>query len=212
MRWLDCLTGLDLTYSRRLRHLRYLDWIYDAEFRHVSFLQDPVSTTTEIVQFAGKPPLDHSHCKADRSESLPFSAVLPIPGGTSSSSTTMETLTCGTRWTYAGGLSPLGQRVNFLPLRQLQPYLLGNAGFLASPRDIPSYNSSKFNFTFAFGGGFQFFPTGCHAWALDYQVHHLSNRALGNSNPGVDNQLVRLSYTFASYNRDCRPSLSRSAP
>ncbi len=195
------LAGLDLTYSRRLLRLRALDWIYDAELRPLSFLQDPVSTTTQTVQFAGQAPYDPSVIQSGPIPSRCKSTVTVNPGGVTPGSTTTQIQTCGTRWTYAGGLSPLGQRVNFYPRSRLQPYLLENAGFMVSPRDVPSYNSSQFNFTFAFGGGIEFFPRNSHALSVDYQIHHFSNRALGASNPGIDSQLFRLLYTFTFVGR-----------
>ena len=192
------LTGLDLTLSTRLKQNRILTWSYDLELRPVEFLQDPVSTTTITLQPPNAPTLGPFPLQNGPIQGACQSFVLPNPPGLASDIPLTETRTCATRWTYAGGLSPLGQRFNFRPAHRLQPYALLNAGFLVSPRDIPSNNSSRFNFTFAFGAGFQIAGTPTHAWSLDYRLHHLSNRALGNTNPGVDSQLLRLSYTFAA--------------
>ncbi len=193
------LTGLDLTLSTRLTRNRVFVWTYDIELRPFELLQDPVSRTTLTFTPPNSPPLVPFPIQSGPIQGACTSAVLPNPPGIASNVPITETRTCGTRWTYAGGLSPLGQRFNFRPAHRLQPYALLNAGFLVSPRDIPSYNSSRFNFTFAFGAGLQFAQTSNHAWSLDYRIHHLSNRAIGNTNPGVDNQLFRLSYTFGSF-------------
>ncbi len=103
---------------------------------------------------------------------------------------------CSTRWTYAGGLSPLGQRINFAPHQRLQPFLTGNAGLLAATRDIPAVNSSAFNFTFELGAGIELFQNHRRSWSAVYLLHHLSNAYIGNFNPGVDSQVLALTYTF----------------
>ena len=192
------LAGMDVTYSLALRRTRLVEWNYDVELRPVAFIQDPVSTTTQTVQFGSQTP-DGPFLLQDG----------PIPSRCKSSVTTLsngqpevtivDTRVCGTRWTYAGGLSPLGQRVTFLPRRAIRPYAVVNAGFLASTRDLPSPESSTFNFTFAFGGGLAFPLAGDRAISVDYRIHHLSNRALGVTNPGIDNQVVRLSYHFREH-------------
>jgi hypothetical protein len=64
------------------------------------------------------------------------------------------------RWTYVFGLSPVGLQANFLPRSRIQPVFTGLGGFAVSPRDIPMFNSSAFNFTFSIGGGVEFLPYG----------------------------------------------------
>jgi hypothetical protein len=190
------LAELDATYSRRLLHTHSFDWYYDLELRPLTVLQDPVSTTTVTIQFTGQQPLGPFLAQNGPIESRCQSATITNPNGSFPGQTVTETQTCGTRWTYAGGLSPLGQRINFAPARRLQPFAFFNGGFLVSPRDIPVFNSSRFNFTFDFGAGLQFFQTHHRAWSLDYRVHHLSNAYIGYQNPGVDSQIVGLTYSF----------------
>src|SRR5271170_4814763 len=50
------LAELEATYSRRLVHRHSFDWYYDLEVRPLTFIQDPVSTTTVTLQFTGQPP------------------------------------------------------------------------------------------------------------------------------------------------------------
>jgi hypothetical protein len=188
------LVGLEATYSRRLLHTRYFDYHYDFELRPLTFLQDPVSTTTVTVQFTGQPPVGPFTVQNGPIQSRCTSSIFT---GTNSGQTLTETQICGTRWTYAGGLSPLGQRINFNSGRRLQPFLFCNAGFLVAPRDIPVDDSSRFNFTFDFGAGFQFFQNHRRAWSVDYSVHHFSNANTGNQNPGVDSQVIRFAYAFS---------------
>ncbi|WP_213804557.1 acyloxyacyl hydrolase [Granulicella sp. dw_53] len=79
---------------------------------------------------------------------------------------------------------------------RFQPFFIANGGFLASPRDLPVNNSSRFNFTFEFGGGLEPFRDHRHAWSIDYRIHHLSNAYLGRTNPGINSQLITLTHSF----------------
>ena len=190
------LASFGLTYSRRLLHTRRVDWHYDLEVLPLTFIQNPTSQVTFMEVgptpvtspiFSGSVPL-LSACTSSRYQ------LAPVP--TFNLPAIDITQLCATRWTYAGGLSPLGQRVNFGPRHRVQPFTVGNAGFLVSPRDIPVDNSSRFNLTFEFGAGLQLFQSRGRSWSLDYRLHHISNAHIGNDNPGIDNQIVRLTYSF----------------
>ncbi len=102
----------------------------------------------------------------------------------------------GRRWTWAGGISPIAFRAGFLPGRRLQPILGLTGGFVASPRDIPMFDTSAFNFTFSFGAGFQFWRDRTHATQIEYRIQHLSNADIGFSDPGVDSQMIHVSYVW----------------
>ena len=65
-----------------------------------------------------------------------------------------------------------------------------------SPRDIPVFKSSAFNFTFSFGGGLEWFRESKRSWIVEYRVQHLSNKDIGFTNPGFDSQFVRVGYRF----------------
>jgi hypothetical protein len=182
------LTALGLTYSRRLLHTRYADWYYDLELRPFTYIEDPTSqiniNTLGTIQDG---PIQRA-CTSVTYQ-VPADPAFGFPGYT-------YTRTCGTRWTYAGGLSPVGQRINLAPHHRLQPFLVCNGGFLVSTRDLPSNDSSRFNFTFEFGGGLQIFRDHRHSWAAEYRLHHLSNDYTGNNNPGIDSQILKLTYSF----------------
>jgi Lipid A 3-O-deacylase (PagL). len=184
------LAALGFTYSRRLFHTRYVDWNYAPELLPLVFIQDPIATIT----FSGNS-ITTSGEIAVPTTCKPATFIVP-PDPASGFSDYTITQTCGTRWTYAGGLSPLGQRLNIATRHRLQPFLLGNAGFLLSTRDIPVDNSSRFNFTFEFGGGVEFFRDRHHSWAIEYRLHHLSNDYTGVTNPGIDNQIVKVTYSI----------------
>jgi opacity protein-like surface antigen len=101
----------------------------------------------------------------------------------------------GTRSTYVSGFSPLGYKLSMLPHRRVQPFVTGLGGFAVSPRDIPVFNSSTFNFTFELGAGVEIYRTHTRSCQLEYRYHHLSNTG-GSANPGVDSGVVKVSYSF----------------
>ncbi|WP_260705451.1 acyloxyacyl hydrolase [Edaphobacter flagellatus] len=184
------LTALGLAYSRRLLHTQYADWYYAPELLPFALIQDPVANLT-VNSSAGTFSESTPSVSACRPAVI---VVQPNPGSGFSGYTV--TRTCSTRSTYAGGLSPLGQRINFIPHSRIQPFVIGNAGFLVAPRDIPVNDSSRFNFTFEFGAGIEFFHDHHHSWSAEYRIHHLSNDYTGNNNPGIDNQIVKVTYSF----------------
>jgi hypothetical protein len=185
------LVSLGLAYSLRLLHSRYADWYYNPELHPFTLIQDPVVTQTILSTNS-----EYSYTAPIDSKCIPGVFMIPsdpaygVPGLT-------YTRSCSTRWTYAAGLSPLGQRVNFAPRRRLQPFVVGNAGFLVTPRDVPVNNSSRFNFTFEFGAGLQLFRNNHHSWSAEYRIQHISNAYIGNNNPGIDSQVVKVTYTLA---------------
>ncbi len=187
------VAGVEVGLSRRLGRTRFFDWTYDLAIIPVFFIQDPTATISSTYQVVGFPvngPFPVSSQPIPRacvSSSYPDPNAPPQPGLT----VTLHQ-ECGTRWTYSGGLSPLGQRLNFLPGRRLEPLVLANAGFLVSTRDVPADLSSAFNFTFEFGTGLEWHQDSRRSWTIEYVAHHLSNRALGINNPGVDNQIIRV--------------------
>ena len=104
--------------------------------------------------------------------------------------------TYGRRWTYVGGLSPAGLEAKFLPHSRIQPVLTLMTGFAVSPRDIPMFDSSAFNFTFSFGAGLDFFRRPTRAMRLEYRLQHLSNAYIGTTNPGIDSQMIQVGYSW----------------
>lgn len=202
------LAGVDFTYSRRVGRKHWIAYDWDIEARPAAFLQDPTEQVSGTLTFSNQPnsyPFanptipDRSRCTSGSTNNTV--RVGTEPNGTPITLTINETRVCDARWTYAGGISPVGQKVSFLPTHRVQPFLLANGGFLIATRDIPANDSSQFNFTFTFGGGLTWFAHGESAWSVDYRVHHLSNKKLGDINPGVDSQTIRVSYAVPRLGR-----------
>ncbi|MGC2398875.1 MAG: acyloxyacyl hydrolase [Acidobacteriaceae bacterium] len=103
----------------------------------------------------------------------------------------------GTRSTYAAAFSPLGYKLSLLPHRRVQPFVTGLGGFAVSPRDIPVFNSSAFNFTFEFGAGVEIYRTHTRSCQLEYRYHHLANASANTTdNPGIDSGVFKVTYSF----------------
>jgi hypothetical protein len=102
----------------------------------------------------------------------------------------------GTRSTYVSAFSPLGYKLSAFPNRRIQPFVTGLGGFAVSPRDIPVFNSSAFNYTFEFGGGVEWFQTHTRSCRFEYRYHHLANGGNTAENPGIDSGVVKVTYSF----------------
>lgn len=99
------------------------------------------------------------------------------------------------RWTYAGGMSPLGIKLNLMRNRRLQPIFMANGGFAISSRDVPMFKTSNGNFTFSFGTGFDIFERNGQVVRLQYRIQHFSNADLGGD-PGIDSQMLYVGYAW----------------
>jgi hypothetical protein len=193
--------GVD--YSRRMGGRSIYSWRYQVEVIPLELLQNPKLTTTVTNTVIGDPPsagtiqyssLEQRRCTSNSGSGTYYGLGAngqEIPIGTFTYSNV-----CSSPWTYGGGVSPLGQKINFLPRGRVQPYVAMNAGFVAFAETVPSYAATVFNFSFEFGGGVEWNARSGHAWSLDYRYHHISNAGRGRANPGVDNGTFRLAHTF----------------
>lgn len=192
--------GLTLAYQRRISANRWMAWDYSFELRPFLVESDPtfrgrrITTTingqTDVFDYRSPQqiPIENANVFADTA----LSGVLQ--DGTPFSETIHTYI--GRRWTYAPGITPACFTVHLLPAHRLQPFLDSTGGFVVSPRDIPVFQSSAFNFTFSFGGGIEYFRDHQHSWSLDYRVEHLSNKSIGYQNPGIDSQFIRVGYRY----------------
>jgi opacity protein-like surface antigen len=190
-------TELGFQYEHRLRSGPHLVWKYTAEFRPLIAESDLTSTETFVI--TSPPP-------GQTTVSDPVAVVACMPSLTSYSFTVPDDplltysgtlqITCGRRWTYVEGLSPLGTRFNFLPRRRWQPTATILTGFLLSAKKIPIETGGSFNFMFQLGAGVEYFRTPTQSIRLEYQLQHFSNAYTADANPGVDNGLFKVTYTF----------------
>jgi hypothetical protein len=191
-----------VSYQHRWLGNKWIEWSYEGEVIPFALESDPVKTSSELILLNGIPITITNGTNPIVFSGPAFSAcqsgIFVEQGATTQLGTysSITTQSCSRRWTYAGGLSPLGQRISFAKRFRWQPYLIANAGFLVSMRDIPQDLTSRFNFTFEGGAGIEWFKDHTRSVALDWRVHHLSNDYIGASNPGVDSSRFRIAYTF----------------
>jgi hypothetical protein len=195
--------GLALAYERGIMANHWMAWNYSAEIRPLQVESDPTLARLRIVitsegktqvidgRFLPQLPITNVNDRLYRNQT--FSGTLPD----GAPATLQIENYLGRRWTYAPGVTPVGFSVHLLPEHPIQTFLVSTAGFIVSPRDIPEFQTSAFNFTFSFGGGVEWFRDRRRSWTVEYRVQHMSNKKIGTFNPGVDSQFVRIGYRFA---------------
>lgn len=195
---------IGVAYSQRLAAHRAWQLDYAPEIRPLMIESDPVETGFHYdvcaLIAAGQPctpyvgTYNYPHKMPVRNTNIQSTSYDGVLFGQNYYQS--YTFAYGRRWTYVGAFSPLGFRASFLPRSRVQPILSATAGFAVATRDIPMFETSAFNFTFTFGAGLQFWRTPIHATQLEYRVQHLSNADIGYNDPGVDSQMIHVSYVW----------------
>jgi hypothetical protein len=65
-----------------------------------------------------------------------------------------------------------------------------------STQPIPVLNAGSFNFMFDFGVGVELFRSKTKSIRTEYRYHHISNHGTAIENPGIDNGLFQVTYSF----------------
>ena len=99
---------------------------------------------------------------------------------------------------YAFGAAPLGMQVNFRPRKNLQPFIGAAGGMLYFNKRTPNDFGTRFAFTADVGGGVEFRLKDKRSLSVGYKFYHISNGGRGIVNPGFDNNLFYVGYTFFS--------------
>lgn len=189
-------TELGFQYERRLIVTPNLAWKYTGEFRpliaesDLTVIATTVQTSPPPVQTFISNPTASPQC---RPSSRSFSFTNPDTGIVEAGT---FAISCGRRWTYVEGLSPLGTRINLLPRKRWQPTGSILTGFLLSSKRIPVDSGGSFNFMFQVGTGIEYFRTSTQSMRLEYQLQHFSNAYTAPTNYGVDSGLFKFTYTF----------------
>jgi Lipid A 3-O-deacylase (PagL) len=96
--------------------------------------------------------------------------------------------------TYAVGLNLLGR--HYLEAGgRMKPFITLGAGVLASAREIPE-EAANLNFTPQIGAGILFPGHGPRTYSVELRLHHLSNGARADFNPGINSIVVRFAVLF----------------
>jgi hypothetical protein len=201
------LASFGFGYTRRFFVRRYLNLQYLAELRPVVMESDPVTTITDtytgppvntVTSFQEVAPL------ACPTKPVNITGIIPDGPYTGYSYTLNVSYKCTRQWTYGQAFTPVGLRFNFRPGHRLQPVVTMAGGYLFTTRPIPVTNAGSFNFTLQFGGGFEYYFSrersnhffGNRSIRAEYRFHHTSNADTATSNPGVDNGLFQVAFSF----------------
>jgi hypothetical protein len=203
------LLNIGAGYSRRLFMDHIVNWQYSFEILPVALNSDPVlvtDTTATLVFNNGMP-----------TETLTNVGIYSIPGPCAPSTTTasfplygpvngaqtligteteVSVFTCSRRWTIGEAISPIGFQWNFMPRKKLQPIVIGHGGYMYSTQPIPIPSAGSFNFTFDIGAGFELYRSKSRSIRAEYRYHHISNHGTAEENPGIDNGVFQLTYSF----------------
>lgn len=187
-------------YSRRLFVNQVVDWQYSGEILPVALESDPVqiSNETGTYTFTNGMPSETLTGVLEQPTIGPCfpsttTVIYALPNGTL---TEVSVNTCGRRWTIGEAISPVGFQWNFLPRRKLQPFFTGHGGYMYSTTPIPTENAGSFNFTFDLGAGIELWRSKTRSIRAEYRYHHISNHGTAQENPGIDNGLFQVTYSF----------------
>jgi opacity protein-like surface antigen len=98
---------------------------------------------------------------------------------------------------YGAGIAPLGLQINFRPRKKAQPFVGGSGGFLYFNKTLQEGFGTRFNYTADIGGGVEFRLREGRAFTVGYKYYHISNGKRGIVNPGIDNNLFYVGYSFS---------------
>jgi len=184
---------LGFQYEYRLKANRKMTWKYTGEFRPLIAERD-VTASGSITQYSPPPMVTviyPSTAILQRCIASVKTFLDPVLDAD-----VVTTTTCGHRWTYVEGISPLGTRINLRPRSRWQPTASVITGLLLSAKRIPVDTAGSFNFTFQLGAGVEYFRTPTQSIRLEYQLQHFSNAYTAQTNPGLDDGLFKLTYAF----------------
>lgn len=99
---------------------------------------------------------------------------------------------------YGFGIAPLGVQMNFRPRKKVQPFIGLSGGLLYFNQRVYNDVGARFNFTADIGGGLEIRLKEKRAVTVGYKYYHISNGGRGTENPGFDNNLIYIGYTFFS--------------
>ena len=99
---------------------------------------------------------------------------------------------------YGFAVAPVGFTFDFVRKRRVHPFLETIGGIVASTEPIPENHpdATGLNFFFDFGGGIRWRAGERSAVSLGYRYFHISNAYTTSFNPGVDNNVFYVGYSF----------------
>lgn len=93
---------------------------------------------------------------------------------------------------FGFGVAPLGAEITYQTSRTTSALFNITAGGLVFTRIVPYGRGTQPNFTVSPGVALQWAPENRTLLAFGYTFHHLSNASFGDSNPGMNSQILYL--------------------
>jgi opacity protein-like surface antigen len=190
------LLQFGVSYSRRLLLNQTVNVQYNAEFLPVVFESDPegIDVVTQTSPVAATYTYNVGPPITCTPSTIKYFYTDP---STNTYYSETSTISCqGRRWVVGEAMSPVGFQFNLRPRHKTQPFLIGHGGYMYSTQPVPINEAGSFNFTFDLGIGVELFRTKTRSIRAEYRYHHISNHNTSNSNPGIDNGLVQVTYSF----------------
>jgi opacity protein-like surface antigen len=194
------LINIGAAYGRRLLMNRIVNWQYNGEIVPVALESDllgqlTTNQTQPTVESSG--PIPIGQVLSCAVVTTPYTYTLTDANGATTTYSGTEVQTCaGRQWTIGEAISPAGMQWNFRPRHPLQPFFTGHGGYMYSTQPIPIRYAGSFNFTFDLGAGIEVYQSKNRSIRAEYRYHHISNHNTADENPGIDNGLFQITYSF----------------
>lgn len=100
--------------------------------------------------------------------------------------------------TYGTGFQPVNFKFMFFAKNRLKPYAQVGAGILVTGKAVPVPQSTLFQLTGDFGGGFMYLLNPKRAVNIGYKYFHISNGNINGkiNNPGFNANVFYINYSF----------------
>lgn len=101
---------------------------------------------------------------------------------------------------YGAGFQPINFRFIFRPTSRIKPFIQVGGGMIFFNKKMPVTESTFYNFTGDFGGGFYYTldrERQQKALVFGYRYFHISNFNTSKSNPGYNANIFYLGYSFS---------------
>ncbi len=194
------LLEFGVAYGRKLYANGIVNWQYNGELLPVALESDPLGyfvnhqTSPTVATYSGNLGYAELGC-APVTDVYDF--TLNNADGSKTTYSGTQTNSChDRRWTIGEAFSPAGFQWNFMPRRKLQPFFIAHGGYMYTTQPIPIASAGSFNFTFDFGAGLELYRSKSKSVRAEYRFHHISNHNTANQNPGIDNGLFQVTYSF----------------
>jgi len=195
------LLDIGAAYGRRLLVNRVVNWQFNGEILPVALESDilgqqSITQTQPTSKTSGPFPIGQVLSCAIVTTPYSYTVPNPTSGGTTTYSGYFTQSCSGREWTIGEAISPVGMQWNFRPRHALQPFFIGHGGYMYTTRPIPLANAGSFNFTFDLGAGIELYRSRNKSVRAEYRYHHISNHETAYENPGIDNGVFQVTYSF----------------